>query len=139
MNRTSLSRLATCRTPSRSIDTGLRLWVRGAVSCRTFPLADPLPSTGSVAVWAALFARFFGTIRSSDSSKACESAVRRIAFSDRSSPPSGGDTFEVSRFPCTEFPRMLKVFDSVVPAVHSRVSRTDVWPSPYKYKVGTPD
>ena len=56
---------------------------RGTVSaasktCASFPLVGPLPSTDSAAASGpALFARFSGTMRPSDSLKTCMSAVRQ--------------------------------------------------------------
>src|SRR4051794_6582516 len=53
----------------------IRLGVRCGTVRPTFPLVDPLPSTDSVAALGpALFARFVGTTRSSDSSETCTSA-----------------------------------------------------------------
>ena len=77
-----------------------------------FPLVDPLPSTDSaVAIGPTLFARFSGTMESSDSLETCMSDVRQSAFSDRPS-PGGKGISRVSRFPCKEFLRMHRVFDS---------------------------
>ena len=60
-------------------------------TCVSFPLVDPLPSTGSAAAFGpALFARFFGTMRPSDSLETSMSDVRRSAFSDRPSPCGEG-------------------------------------------------
>jgi hypothetical protein len=47
----------------------------------SFPLVDPLPSTDSAAAnGPALFARFYGTMRPSDSLETCMSAVRQCLF-----------------------------------------------------------
>jgi hypothetical protein len=103
-----------------------------------FPLVDPLPSTSSVAEGPALFARFLGTMGPSDSLKTCMSEVRQQAFSDRPLPPSGEGVSRVSRFPCVEFPHMLRVSDSAAPVDNSRLTLSVVWPSPSEDKVGTP-
>ena len=86
-------------------------------ACVAFPLVDPLPSTDSAASDSpALFARFSGTMRSSDSPQTCVAAVRHFACAVRPrSRTSEGGTCGVSRFPCCEFPRMLRVFDSAAP------------------------
>jgi hypothetical protein len=56
-----------------------------------FPLVDPLPSTDSAAAHRpALFARFVGTTRSSDSSGTCVSGVRLAAFPDRPASKGSG-------------------------------------------------
>ena len=110
MNRIFLSRRAASRTPHRPRDAGFRFCVRPAVVCKAFPLVDPLPSTDSAAaVGPALFARFTGTMESSDSPVTDASAVRPSALSDRSSPPPAEDVAGVSRFPHTELPLMLGV------------------------------
>ena len=116
MNRIFLSRRAASRTPHRPRDAGFRFCVRPAVVCKAFPLVDPLPSTDSAAagtmrsmVRPALFARFTGTMESSDSPVTDASAVRPSALSDRSSPPPAEDVAGVSRFPHTELPLMLGV------------------------------
>jgi len=78
-----------------------------------FPLVDPLPSTDSAAAYVpALFARFSGTMESSDSLETCMSDVRPKAFSDRPPQDFCWGVSRVSRFPRREFPRMHRVFDS---------------------------
>ncbi len=113
--------------------------VSGASKVRlTFPLVGPLPSTDSAAAFGpALFARFFGTMGPSDSLKSCMSGVRQIAFPDRPA-ACDAEAFRVSRFPCIEFPRMRRVFDSATSSDGLRLSSPLMLPSPYKYKVGTP-
>ena len=107
-------------------------------TCVSFPLVDPLPSTGSAAAnGPALFARFFGTTRPSDSLETCASAVRLKAFSDRP-PPCGVGVSRVSRFPCIEFPHMLRVSDSAASMFDLRRSSLMMLPSPCQNKVGTP-
>jgi hypothetical protein len=56
---------AASRTRDARNDTPIRLCVRGVALRRSFPLADPLPSTDSAGL-RPLFARFPGTMRSSD-------------------------------------------------------------------------
>ena len=104
-----------------------------------FPLVDPLPSTDSAAaIEPALFARFSGTMESSDSLETCMSAVRQIAFSDRPPQLSRGGVSRVSRFPCKEFPRMRRVSDSAASTSGLRLASLMVLPSPCRDKVGTP-
>ena len=92
--------------------------VSGAVSGawptdQGFPWVDPLPSTDSAAAgWPALFARFVGTTRSSDSPGTCVSDVGLAAFSDRPSPPTVEGIPGVSRFSRMELSRMHRVSDS---------------------------
>ena len=76
----------------------------------TAALADPLPSTDSAGLLT-LFARFPGTMRSSDFPASCMSGVWGVPFPDRSADPSATDDVGISRFPCEEFPRMRRVFD----------------------------
>ena len=59
------------------------------------------------------------------------------AFSDRP-PPNGEGVSRVSRFPCNEFPRMRRVFDSAASKGGLRLASPLMLPSPHKYKVGTP-
>ena len=87
--------------------------VSGASKVRSaFPLVDPLPYTGSAAAFGpALFARLCGTMGPSDSLGTCMSVVWRNAFPNRPT-PCGAGVSRVSRFPCIEFSRMHRVFDS---------------------------
>jgi hypothetical protein len=64
VNRALLSRTATCRTRSSSLDTPCPALRPGHVSLAAFPLAGPLSSPVSAA--AALFGGFAGTTRPSD-------------------------------------------------------------------------
>jgi hypothetical protein len=131
VNRIVLSRRAASRTPHSPRDAGFRPCVRSAVVCVAFPLVAPLPSTDSAAtVGLALFARFCGTMGTSDSPVTCMSAVRLLALSDRSSPPFDKEVTGVSRFPCIELPRMRRVFDSGASTRGSRCSSLMVLPSP---------
>ena len=115
--------------------------VSGASKVRVaFPLVDPLPSTDSAAAFGpALFARFSGTMGPSDSLETCMSVVRHDAFSDRPPPSSGAGVSRVSRFPCKEFPRMRRVFDSAASMGGLRWSSLMMLPSPCQNKVGTPN
>jgi hypothetical protein len=105
----------------------------------TFPLVDPLPSTDSAtAIGPALFARFVGTTRSSDSSDTCMSAVR-LGLRRPSRDPVAAGVSEVSRFSRMEFPRMLRVSDSAALSDDSRCTPSHILPSPSPYRIGTPD
>jgi hypothetical protein len=68
-----------------------------------FSLAHALPSPISAEDGSSLFDRFTGITAWSDSSGACLSAVRRIAFSDRSRSWLDREAPEVSRFSCMLF------------------------------------
>src|ERR1700680_3666883 len=68
-----------------------------------FSLARALPSPTSAEVWPSLFDRFTGTVAQSDSSETCRSAVRLVAFSDRSRSWLDREVPEVSRFSCVVF------------------------------------
>ena len=101
------------RTPRRLIDVVLRLCVRATAACEVFPLVGPLPSTASAdEVAPSLFGSFSGTMGPSDFPSACMSDVRLLTFSDRPIAPSEVGTDRTSRFPCKEFPRIHRVFDS---------------------------
>ena len=67
-----------------------RLCVRYECACGAFPLVGLLPSADSAAnAYApALFARFVGTMRPSDSPQTCMSTLRLLAFFDRPTLPS---------------------------------------------------
>ena len=114
-----------------------RRCVRRGRVCSAFPLVDPLPSTGSADDDPSLFARFLGTMGPSDSLETCMSEVRRFAFSAR--PTLCGGVSWVSRFPCKEFPRMRRVFDSAASINDLRLSSFTMLPSPCQDKVGTPN
>ena len=74
---------------------------------------------------------------SSDSLETCVSGVRQDAFPDRPAPGRVGVS-RVSRFPCMEFSRVRRVFDSAASRGGLRLASPLMLPSPYKYKVGTP-
>jgi hypothetical protein len=100
-------------------------------ACRPVPARDPLPSTDSaVAAWPTLFVRFAGT-RSSDSSKTFTPDVRLDAFTGRPSPVTGEGVVEVSRFAHMEFPRVLRVIDSAALFDGSRLTPSNMLPSPH--------
>ena len=101
-----------------------------------FPLADPLPSTDSAGLLP-LFARFPGTMRSSDFPTSYILGVRLAAFPRRST--QGMDEGGISRFPCKEFPRLRRVFDCAGSEIGLPVAPTSVWPSASENSVGTPD
>src|SRR5215470_10498846 len=83
-----LSLLAACRTRHKPCDSLPRLCVRHECACGAFPLVDLLPSADSAAnaYPPALFARFVGTTRPSDSLQTCMSTLRPLAFFNR--PPT---------------------------------------------------
>ena len=82
-----------------------------------------------------MFGRFVGSMAWSDSSATYTSAVRLIAFSDRSR--SDREVAEVSRFSRMLFLDVLRFLDYAGPGAHSRVARTPVLPSLFANKVGT--
>src|SRR6266542_5545572 len=98
VNRTSLSRLATCRIRSSPCTTLARPWVRRAVDCSEFLLASSLPSVPSATGSPALFEDFLGTTELSDCSRLFIIGVRpqtsrctpprHLRRGDRSSPGS---------------------------------------------------
>src|SRR5215469_2246131 len=65
--------------------------------------------------------------------------VRLVAFSGRPDTPPVAGGAGISRFPCEEFPRMLRVSDCAGPEAGSPVPPVPVWPSPSLNRVGTPD
>ena len=79
-----LSLLAACRTRHKPCDSHPRLCVRHECACGAFPLVDLLSSADSAAnasCASALFARFVGTMRPSDSPQTCMSTLRLLASS----------------------------------------------------------
>src|SRR4029453_14972947 len=70
----------------------------------SFPLRTPPPN----AYASALFARFVGTMRPSDSPQTCMSTLRLFAFFDRPTPSCVG-VCGASRFSRMEFPHMPRV------------------------------
>ena len=113
-----------CRTRHKPCDSHPRLWVRHECACGAFPLVDLLPSANSAAnpYPSALFARFVGTMRPSDSPQTCMSTLRLLAFFDRPTPPSCVGVCRASRFSHMEFPHMPRVSDSAVSKDCSRLS-----------------
>src|SRR5450631_40452 len=88
-------------------------------------LLGPRPSLpASVEEGSSLFDRFTGTTARSDSSGACQPAVRLLAFSDRSRSRLGRDVPEVSRFSCMLFLSVRGFLDYAEPADHSRSLRS---------------
>src|SRR5262249_11788034 len=84
-NRVRLSLLVACRTRHKPCDSLPRLCVRHECACGAFPLVDLLPSADSAANASApaLFARFVGTMRPSDSPQTYMPTLRPLAFFDR--------------------------------------------------------
>src|SRR5262249_9813657 len=132
--------MAACRTRHNPCDSLPRLCVRHECACGAFPLVALLPSADSAAnadCAPALFARFVGTMRPSDSLQTCTSTLRLLAFCDRPT-PSGVGVCRVSRFSRMELAHMSRVSDSAVSKDCSRLSLPFMLPSPYQDKVGTP-
>ena len=130
---------ATSRTPHSPIDVVLRLCVRASVVCEVFPLVGPLPSSTSAnGSGPSLFGGFSGTMGPSDFPSACMSDVWLLAFSDRPIAPTAVGADGTSRFPCREFPRILRVFDSAGLACDSRLSSQAMLPSASDNSVGVP-
>src|SRR5262245_34130206 len=102
------SLLAACRTRHNLCDSLPRLCVRHECACGAFPLVDLFPSADSAANASALalFARFTGTMRPSDSLQTCMSTLRPLAFFDRPTLPSRVGVCRVSRFSRMELPHM---------------------------------
>src|SRR5262245_21376226 len=134
------SLLAACRTRHNLCDSLPRLCVRHECACGAFPLVDLLPSAGSAANASALalFARFTGTMRPSDSLQTCMSTLRPLAFFDRPALLSSVGVCRASRFPRMELSHMPRVSDSAVLKDRSRLTLPFMLPSPYQDKVGTP-
>src|SRR5437764_6934262 len=85
-----------------------------------FSLARALPSSTSAEDRSSLFGRLIGTTARSDSSGTCLSAVRLIAFSDRSRSWLEREVPEVSRFSCMLFLSVRGFLDYAEPTGHSR-------------------
>src|SRR5262244_1166454 len=117
-----------------------RLCVRHECACGAFPLVDLLPSADSAAnaPALALFARFTGTMRPSDSLQTCMSTLRPLAFFDRPALLSSVGVCRASRFPRMELSHMPRVSDSAVLKDRSRLTLPFMLPSPYQDTVGTP-
>src|SRR5262249_42529844 len=132
--------IAACRTRHKPCDSLPRLCVRHECACVAFPSVDLLPSADSAAnaPAPALFARFSGTMRPSDSLQTCMSTVRPLAFFDRPTLLSSVGVCRASRFPRMELPHMPRVSDSAVLKDRSRLTPPFMLPSPYQDKVGTP-
>src|SRR5262249_26516245 len=131
---------AACRTHHNLCDSLPRLCVRHECACGAFPLVDLLPSADSAANASApaLFARFVGTMRPSDSPQTCMSTLRPLAFFDRPTLDGSVGVCRASRFSRMELPYMPRVSDSAVSKDCSRLSLPFMLPSPYQDKVGTP-
>src|SRR5262249_34148070 len=134
------SLLAACRTRHNLCDSLPRLCVRHECACRAFPLVYLLPSADSAANASApsLFARFIGTMRTSDSLQTCMCALRPLVFFDRPALLSSLGGCRASRFPRMELPHMTRVSDSAVPKDRLRLTLPLMLPSPYQDTVGTP-
>src|SRR3984885_7635656 len=105
-----------------------------------FSLARALSSPASAEDCSSLFDRLTGTTARSDSSETCRSAVRRIAFSDRSRSWLGREVPEVSRFSCMLFLSVLGFLDYAEPTGRSRIYATDCVAFPLSGdEVGVPD
>jgi hypothetical protein len=104
-------------------DSHPRLWVRRECACGAFPLVALLPSADSAAnaYPSALFARFVGTMRPSDSLQTYMSTLWLLAFFDRPTPSCVG-VYRASRFSRIEFPHMPRVSDSAVSKDRSRLT-----------------
>src|SRR5262249_38104149 len=102
---------AACRTRHNLCDSLPRLCVRHECACGAFPLVALLPSADSAANASApaLFARFSGTMRPSDSPQTCMSKLRPLAFFDRPALLSSPGVCRASRFPRMELPHMPRV------------------------------
>src|ERR1700733_14525071 len=85
-----------------------------------FSLARALTSPISAEVCPSLFDRFTGTTARSNSSGACQPAVRLLAFSGRSRSRLGREVPEVSRFSCMLFLSVRGFLDYAEPAGRSR-------------------
>src|SRR5215468_1483549 len=131
---------AACRTHHNLCDSLPRLCVRHECACVAFPSVALLPSADSAAnaPAPALFARFSGTMRPSDSPQMYMSTLRPFAFFDRPTLLSRVGVCRASRFPRMELPHMPRVSDSAVLKDCSRLTLPFMLPSLYQDKVGTP-
>src|SRR5262249_58763201 len=116
VSRARLSLLVACRTRHNLCDSLPRLCVRHECACGAFPLPDLLPSADSAAnaYPPALFVRFVGTMRPSDSPQTYTSTLRLLAFFDRPTLLSSVGVCRASRFPRMELPHMPRVSYSAV-------------------------
>ena len=89
----------------------IRPCVRGVFCLDRFPLASPLPSIASAALFMALFGDFSGTTGLSDFPLSFVIGLRpRTSQCGPLAPPPEGDC-GISRFPCEVFPCVREVFD----------------------------
>src|SRR5262249_36135978 len=86
-----------------------------------------------------LFGGFPGSTRPSDFPRACVPGFRFVTFSGRPDAPSAPGAPGTSRFPCGEFPRMLRVSDCAGSSGGSPIAPPSVWPSASHNSVGTPE
>src|SRR5271157_4725155 len=119
---------STLRTPSGLNDMAIQLCVCATTVGEVFPLVGRLPSTISASILL-LFDGFSGTMQPSDFPEAYTPDVRQLAFSGRPALPSWTGTFGISRFPCKEFPHMLRVSDCAGPSYDLRLAPWSVLPS----------
>ena len=90
----------------------------GRLPLINYSLISSLPSPTSAGGRPLLFGWFIGTTPESDSSAACMSGVRPMAFPDRPELSSGAT--EVSRFSCIRFLSVRGVYDYAGPGGDSR-------------------
>ena len=125
--------------PGRS-NASSRLCVRDAASGSVFPSVGRLPSTasadGSVPV---VVRRLLGTTRPSDFPRACMSGVRSCDLPRPTRRTIAAGARGISRFPCEEFPRMLRVSDCAGSEGGSPMTPPSVLPSASLNGVGTPE
>src|SRR5438552_3023314 len=100
-----------------------------------FSLVCALPSPDSAEACASLFDRFTGTMAQSDFSCTCMSAVRFMAFADRSWSVDQ-DVQEISRFSCMLFLSVRGFLDYAGPIRHSRLAWLSCCLPPYQNGVG---
>ena len=123
--------------PCSPVDLRLiRLCVRGKSVCTSFLLAESLSSTGSADGAAPLlFARFAGTMDSSEFRLVFMSAFPSETFADRSAGEIHRfslpvETNRTSRFSRLESPRMHRFSDSAVFVRTLPITVRSMWPSP---------
>src|SRR2546422_10608976 len=100
-----------------------------------FSLVCALPSPASAEACASLFHWFTGTTAQSDFSCTFASAVRFMAFADRSC-SFVQDVQEISRFSCMLFLSVRGFLDYAGPTVHSRFAWLPCCLPPYRNGVG---
>src|ERR1039458_9445444 len=135
VNRSCFLFLAACRTPSNPWDMRFPLCVGRMCDGTMFSSVCALPSPASAKGCPALFDWCTGTTAQSDFSCTFTSAVRFMAFADRSGSVDQ-DVQEISRFSCMLFLSVRGFLDYAGPDNPLAINVVVVLPSSTRNRVG---